>query len=376
MRATVVRPSELGMREIDLWHQFQEGEDSFENAFLSPEFARCVEGVRPSTFVAVLEEGPDIVGFFPFERGPFRLGRPIAPGINDCQAIVHAPGAHWRQEELLAHCGLNVWEFDHLLTSPSPVELRAVERATSHLVDLTSGYERYLETQKESHKARITTILRHARKLAREHPNLHFDLASSDQRALRTLIAWKSAQYRRTGRSDRFSRDWIAHLVDALLDMNDVWCTGLLSVLYDDDRIVAAHLGLRAGRTLSWWFPAYDLAYSEYSPGLALFLRIAETGVISRIDLGKGDEPYKEVLANDAVELAEGAIARPGVVAVAQRMYAVPRQRVRQLVVSRPSVRRSARQMLKAVGGARVQGDRHARAMRAYLSSLTIRKAR
>ena len=42
--------------------------ESLANPFLSPEFTIAVGRVRPAARVAVLTEGPDTTGFFPFER--------------------------------------------------------------------------------------------------------------------------------------------------------------------------------------------------------------------------------------------------------------------------------------------------------------------
>jgi CelD/BcsL family acetyltransferase involved in cellulose biosynthesis len=76
--------------------------------------------VRPGARVAVLEEGPEVVGFFPYERGPLRVGRPIGAGLSDCQGLVHTPDLEWDRRELLRGAGLNVWEFDHLLATQRP----------------------------------------------------------------------------------------------------------------------------------------------------------------------------------------------------------------------------------------------------------------
>ena len=88
----MVHPSELGPGELTRWRQLH-GHPELANPFLAPEFAVGVGRVRPSGRVAVLEEGPEVVGFFPSEWGPFRVGRPIGAGLSDCQGLVHAPGS-------------------------------------------------------------------------------------------------------------------------------------------------------------------------------------------------------------------------------------------------------------------------------------------
>ena len=90
----MVHPDELGPVELTRWRQLH-GHPELANPFLAPEFAVCVGRVRPGARVAVLEEGPEVVGYFPFEKGPFRIGRPIGAGLSDCQGLVHVPGLDW-----------------------------------------------------------------------------------------------------------------------------------------------------------------------------------------------------------------------------------------------------------------------------------------
>ena len=80
-----------------------------------------------------------------------------------------------------------------------------------------------------------------ARKLEREAGELRFVADSDDIGAFRSLRAWKSAQYRRTGQFDIFAWSWDC-----------------------------------GGDTLAHWFPAYDVEFGRYSAGLIMHLRMAE----------------------------------------------------------------------------------------------------
>ena len=88
---SVIRPSELGPAEITAWHDMQRRTPALANPFLSPEFSIAVGRVRPAARVAVLTDGQDITGFFPFERRRLGVGVPIAAGLTDCQGLIHAP---------------------------------------------------------------------------------------------------------------------------------------------------------------------------------------------------------------------------------------------------------------------------------------------
>ena len=117
MRVSVVRPGELGLDDIASWRAMQAGTPSLASPFLSPEFTIAVGELRPGARVAVLSEGSAVVGFFPFERGRFGAGMPIATGLTDCQGLIHAAGLQWDARELVRACRLPAWRFDHLEAS-------------------------------------------------------------------------------------------------------------------------------------------------------------------------------------------------------------------------------------------------------------------
>jgi len=77
--------------------------DSLASPFLCPEFAVAVDRFCPNARVAVLADGPDIVGFFPFQRRRLGVGVPIGYGINDCQGLIHAPGVEWDPRNCSGH---------------------------------------------------------------------------------------------------------------------------------------------------------------------------------------------------------------------------------------------------------------------------------
>ena len=110
VQISVVRPGELGPGEIAAWHSIRRQTGSLASPFLCPEFAVAVGRVRPDARVALLADGPDIVGFFPFQRRRLGVGVPIGAGLSNCQGLIHAPGAEWDARELLRACQLSVWQ--------------------------------------------------------------------------------------------------------------------------------------------------------------------------------------------------------------------------------------------------------------------------
>jgi CelD/BcsL family acetyltransferase involved in cellulose biosynthesis len=314
VQVSVIRPGELGPAEVAVWHALQGQTESFGNPFLSPEFAIAVGHLRPGARVAVLSQGPEVVGFFPFERRRLGAGVPIAAGLTDCQGLVHAPGADWEPRMLLRACGMSVWQFDHLVAGQVPFERYQTALAPSPIMNLAQGYEAYQAVLKASSPRLAKEIARKSRKLGREVGELRFVADCPDVGDLRTLMAWKTDQYRRTGRADRFSQPWIVELLEALFATRNDRFSGLLSTLYAGDVPIAIHFGLRFDDVLAGWFPAYDTSFGQYSPGMILVLRMAEAAAaagVHQIDMGKGAKPYKESLKSHEIFVAEGIVTRP-----------------------------------------------------------------
>jgi CelD/BcsL family acetyltransferase involved in cellulose biosynthesis len=356
MKVSVVRPQELGRDELRSWSEMQRSNRALDNPFLSAGFTLAAGRARPTVRVAVLEEGQNVVGFFPFDRGRFRIARPVAPGVSDCQAVIHSRAFEWNARDLLKGCGLDVWEFDHLVGEQLSSACRSISTHGSPVIDVSNGYDAYLADRQATSKKIFKSTLYKLRKLERNLGATRFDFDARDREALDLLMRWKSSQYRRTGRRDQFAVDWVVKLVWDLFETRPEGCTGTLSVLRSSEQIVAAHFGLRSEASLSCWFPAYDVSLAKYSPGLTLHLKMAEMAAVAGIrylDLGKGDEEYKQSLKSGDLTVLEGWIDRSSVWAIGRRIQRAPRRIVFNFVLSHPPLRRAARTMLRRLGSMR-----------------------
>jgi CelD/BcsL family acetyltransferase involved in cellulose biosynthesis len=352
---SVIRPSELGPAEISAWHDMQRGTPTLGNPFLSPEFSIAVGQVRPSARVAVLTDGPDITGFFPFERRRLGVGVPIAAGLTDCQGLIHAPGADWDARALLRGCRLSAWQFDHLVSGQKPFEQYGSALAPSPVMDLSGGFDAYHASLSPTF---CKQVRRKGRKLAREVGELRLVADSREEGGLRTLMSWKSDQYRRTGRLDRFSQPWIIELLDLLFATRTPSLTGLLSVLYAGEAPAAAHFGLRSDSTLAYWFTAYDPRLGNYSPGLIHHMQLAEASAgagVKLIDLGKGAKRYKEALKTGDLFVAEGIVTRPTLPAAAHWARRAPQAWLIRQIRAHPPLFRAADALLRR--GAQVRNS-------------------
>lgn len=316
MKVGVARPGELSTAELERWRKFQRADPALGNPFLAPEFSLAVDQARDTARVAVVEDGGRVVGFFPFERRGRFVGTAIGFGIADCTAFVHAPGLEWDARELVRACGLPVWEFDHLVAGQqafAPYHARCVGSA---VMDVSAGFDSYLAERMATSSGLIKDLQRRIRKLGREVGEVRFEYEVRDAEALRTLMAWKSAQYRRTRVHDRFATAWIRQVVEHVAAAKTAECAGTMSVLYAGDRPAALHFGLRSETVFSGWFPAYDPDLARYSVGRALWLRLAEhaaAGGARYVDLGRGEAAYKDELKSRELVIAEGrvTISRP-----------------------------------------------------------------
>ncbi|WP_170223465.1 GNAT family N-acetyltransferase [Nonomuraea turkmeniaca] len=352
MRVTLALPRELGQTEVSRWRALQESDPAFDNPFLSPEFTITVGELRDAVQVAILYDGPEIVGFFPFERHPLGIGKPVATGLTDAQGLIHAKDIEIDARRLIKECGLAVYEFDHLV-SGQPLLGRRHERHPSPIIDLRDGYEQYTAALKEHSGKTYKTTLAKSRKLQRDAGTLRHDFAITDLEPLRTLLGWKTDQYRRTGRTDRFAHRWIVELVERLLATQSESFAGVLDMVYVDDLPVAGHFGVRTRTTLAGWFPAYDTSFAKYSPGLIHHLAMAEQAAaagIEVIDMGRGQKEYKDKLKNGELEVAEGRVATASAAAGVHWMMRVPARKTRATVMANPLLLKTADKALKTYG--------------------------
>ena len=331
----------------------QRSDPALRNPFLSPEFAASVGRFRPSARVAVLTEGAEVAGFFPFEKRRLGVGVPIGAGLSDCQGLVHARGFEWDARELLRGCGISAFHFDHLAQEQRPFGGWVAARAPSPVIDLTDGFAVYQAKLKTKSAPFCRDVARKGRKLSRDTGPLRHVVDSRDVAALRLLMAWKSDQYRRTGRSDRFARPWIVGLLTDLFETRGSHFSGRLSVLYAGDTPVAAHFGLRSGQMLAHWFPSYDTRFGKYSPGLIHHLHMIEdtppTG-ISRIDLGKGEKRYKETLKTSDIFVCEGSVTGRSPLALAHRAGIAPGRWAVRTIRAHPPLYQAGDRFLKRYG--------------------------
>ena len=363
MKVRVVPARELDADLMERWAQLQEADPRLSSPYFCPEFTQAAAAVRDDVWVAVMEQAESVVGFFPFQRERMGIGKPVGGCLSDYQGVVAARDSEWDAEELIRACELSIWDFDHLLASQEP--FRAFHRVVTNspVMDLSRGFEAYVQGRRASGTKRIKKIMGLRRKLEREVGPLRFESHVSDAAVLDAVIGWKSARCRRTGVFDFFQLDWTVELVRRIHQTQTDRFGGILSALYVGDRLAAAHMGMRSRSVCHYWFPAYEPDLAGYSPGSILLLDLARWASdhgLATLDLGKGDDAYKQSFLSSQVPVAEGSIVRPSLAGFHRRLrdatesflrrspLAAPvrfslraQRRIRQKLRARPRGRRS-----------------------------------
>ena len=315
MRASVVHPAELSHTQRLQWRSFAR-ESSLNSPFLSWPFAEAIGRVRDDARVAVFHDASGVRGFLGFQVGPDNSGAPIGATISDSQAVVAPANWEFDPRRLVDAARLRKWSFDHLTLQQVDFLPYYQRRHRCPIVDLTAGYDVFLDEVRTHSKDLIAQVGRRRRKLEREVGPVVCEWESSQPEGdLQNLSQWKSDQYARDGTWDRFAEPWITESLVLLTQSRDPSCTGLLTSVRAGDHLVATHFGLLGTDRLSWWFPAYNPEFGRYSPGLILLLDIIAAAArrgVPVLDLGRGEHDYKLRVTKRFYEVAEGEVVAGG----------------------------------------------------------------
>jgi len=352
VRVSMIRPAELGQAEIEAWRSMQLKSSSLANPFLCPEFALGVGESQSAARVAVLTEGSEIVGFFPFERRRFGTGASIGAVLSNCQGLIHSPGAQWDARGLLKACKVSAWQFDKLAPNQMPFEQYVESRAPAAIIDLSRGFEAYRENFGLRSSSFLKKLDRRTRSLERRFGDIRIAVDSRDMAELRTLMSWKSDQCRQNGWLDVFERSWVVDLIDYIFALRNDSFSSVLSVLYVGETPAAAALWLRSGGFMTGWYTAYDPTFKDYSPGLIHFIRAAEglaAAGVRTLEFGGADH-YQEKLKNGDIYYSKGTATTGRFTAGAHRVRVSAEGWTRHQIKRSPLAYRVADRALRSRG--------------------------
>jgi CelD/BcsL family acetyltransferase involved in cellulose biosynthesis len=307
----LTKPSKLTRLEWNLWDKIQREQPELESPYFRPEFTQAVAAERDDVEVTVIENDGTPIGFFPFQRGAFNLGKPIGGKLNDFHGVIAPRDVQINAADLVASSRLSSWDFDHLINNQSSFQAANAVVDESPYLDLTHGFKGYCEERKKAGTDIVRKTISRGRKFLNEVGPMQFEWNTRNETVLSTLIRWKVEQFHRTGFMNLFAFPWTEALLRRIASQQTPGLSSMLSVLWNGDKPLAIAYVLRSFHVAHAWFVAYDQAYATYSPGMVLFLKIAEEAErqgVTRIHLGAGDQRFKQSLASGTVPVTIGAI--------------------------------------------------------------------
>lgn len=332
---------QLSADHISAWSSLQRADSTLANPFFRPEFTQAVQAVRGGVEVVVWEQGGEPVGFLPFQRTGWQIGVAVGSPMNDFHGAIVRRDVEWSPQDVIRAAGLRSWQFDHLLASQTAFAPFQYVLSESPYVELSQGYQHYLGTRSKNFRKYIKRAERKANDLG----EIRFEIDSADASAFKKLVEWKIDKCRRTQVPCTFARDWSVKLFEFILEHSTEDFSGMLFGVYVGGQLAAVEFCIRSGHVLHEWLSSYNCELSQCSPGAILENRIGEVANslgITRIDMGKGDEPYKERYASNCIALAEGAVHLRPLGAALSRVWSVTKDRLRSTPLRGP-VRRVRR---------------------------------
>jgi CelD/BcsL family acetyltransferase involved in cellulose biosynthesis len=255
--------------------------------------------------VVILYRGKNVLAFWPFLKDQESL---VAKPIRFCDysAIIKPRFQHLDMSKIMKKTGLMAWEFMALSNFDNIDHKTGVcEYADSPRVDLTEGFEKYLDSQKHR-KAGYKDIVYKKRLVERTLGPLRFVPICNDVDVLHRMLSWKKDRY-------HMPSDWMqltTGFLEQIFYLKGSPFSGVLSALYAGDKLIAASFCLRYQGILHGTSMSYDPEFKKYSPGSLLL-----SSLISRLydlqctilDFGPGQAEYKYDFANKFQPVIRGS---------------------------------------------------------------------
>jgi CelD/BcsL family acetyltransferase involved in cellulose biosynthesis len=298
----------LSESDLEAWGRIRTADSSFDSPFFHPRFAGAVHAVFGDVQVARIDDDPRV--WFPLQihRG---FARPAGSPGSDFQGPVAAAGLTVDPLALLRDTGLRVLQFDSLSDPRADFQPWVRLQEQSPVIDTTGGLDGYVTRLGKSGRDKLSRVRRMTNKAARQLGEVRLVWDTLDPALLDHLIGIKLTQCRSTGAFEYFASPRRRALAHRLAETKTEDFSGVLSAVYAGDTLLAAHMGLRAGGVLHWWFPAYNRDHAELAPGWILLRELiaaAPSNGITRLDLGRGDEDYKRRAMTGAVSVCRGEV--------------------------------------------------------------------
>ena len=347
MTAEIISAANLPAEYRAQWLRWLGEQPGLDGPCFQPDFVSGLGKFIPDCRVAVWRHAGEVACFLPFQARGRRCARSIP--MCDYQAIIGRPELARDLRATLRSAGLRSWQFDNLIAAQVPTaQATRLTLTRSPRVVLAGGFDAYTEALKQAGKSG-RNILTKLRLLERDHGPVSFVQGVSDEALLRRMLEWKAKRFTTSG----VFPNWVEPSLQHFLKGQAAAVPGGLSVLKAGEAVVALHFGLRVGRVHYYWFPAYDEAFSKYTPGWLLvwfLLKQLHELKCDTLDFGPGGETYKEYFANAHLEFGSGLIETSASMARLHRGCAQLQQSLRQSSVAQRWIKPAVR-WLRGQGG-------------------------
>ena len=293
------------------WSQVQAVNSTIANPSFCPEFTLAATEIHNDIEVAVLEFENAQRGYFPYQRTSGSTAIPVGYPLSEMNGLIAGSDATWNSVELLKACGLKRWKFDHLVADQTSFAPHFHVLDESPYIDVSDGFDAYLEFLGGHSKSVLRTWRKKAGKLEKQCGPLRFTLNDTSPQLFETLIDWKRAQIALQGYADIFQDPKVVDFLACITGTSTPDFSCMLSTLYAGDHLVALSVVMKCRDVASVWIPTFSYDHSKHSPGLLFHIELARTCAengITRIDLGRGENRLKETLANSSQTVALGSV--------------------------------------------------------------------
>jgi CelD/BcsL family acetyltransferase involved in cellulose biosynthesis len=296
--------------EEALFCAFRDSDPSLSSPYFSIDFLKAIAPHTPGSMLARFHDGDEIVGFFAYQKRGQSL-QPAGAPLSDYHAAVMKAGYAPDWSRLLAAAGAKRLEFNGLIGAEGLDCAPIVKHR--QIVDLADGFEAWFASQKARSPKYFKNLGRCTRNVAKDLPDLTFEWVEVSSALLDWVLDLKIDQYKRSGMHNVFSCGWTRDLLVALAEQKTGQAALMAGVYRRGEDLVAAEICLLDGQDLHFWFPAYNPAYSRYSPGLLLtfdIIRHAAKLGFKVFDFGSGGEAYKSPMTTDGPLCYEGQVGQ------------------------------------------------------------------
>jgi CelD/BcsL family acetyltransferase involved in cellulose biosynthesis len=303
----LIAVNELDAADAVLWRDWQMSTPRLRAPTLSAAYLKTLAASRPDVRIVRFSrsDSPAFLGIHD-TQAEWRAAGLL---FNDWQALIRAPDADPDVAYLTAIPDLTVgsWRAD---VEPIAIEGR-LDPVPGYAVALKNGLDDYLNDRRKQVSDHIKKIRRRQRALEEAKGPVRLVWPDANPVARHQLLAWKSAQFRRTGRHDILSSRWLRAFIDAAFHSTDDDCRAELATLYAGDTLIAAEVGFTGLGVNQSWLAAYDQDAARFGPGTLLLQHLIEAAPsrhINHVDLGPGHGGYKQYFANETYTVLSGRL--------------------------------------------------------------------